>query len=81
MKRWDGKGEIVAVVPDRCTGPGWVNTPVWVYWRDEEGTIHQDCLQPEEQTDLLQEIFSIGVNVKYVLYKAALASLKRREGA
>lgn len=39
---------IVAVVPESCAGPGWSNQVLWVYWKDGDGKIHMDSLQPDE---------------------------------
>lgn len=63
-------GEIVAVVPEYCSGPGWTNTPVWVIWVDSEHKLHRDCLQPHEQSAELLTLFKIGAVVNERLIAA-----------
>lgn len=63
-------GEILAVVPEFCSGPGWANTPVYVYWQDEDGVIKQRCLQPDQQSRELAMLFDIGAVVQAKLKKA-----------
>lgn len=41
---------VVAVVPQYCAGPGWSNTPIWVYIVNSEKKVREECIQPEEQT-------------------------------
>ena len=63
---------IVAIVPEKCSGPGWVNNITWVYIEDEtSGRIRTDCIQPLETTKELHTLFSIGEEV----YKGLLASI------
>ena len=41
---------IIAVVPETCSGPGWLNTVIWVYIHDTvTQKLRQECLQPSEQ--------------------------------
>lgn len=51
---------IIAVVPEYCAGPGWSNTPVWVYIASPGGKFRIDCLQPEEQSRELHLLFRPG---------------------
>lgn len=52
---------IVAVVPQRASGPGWANSPTWVHIVDHAtGKWRQECLQPEEHSAELLTIYSIG---------------------
>lgn len=65
------RGErIVAVVPERCRGPGWANTPVWVYAAKQDGSIRCECLQAEEQTALMLELFDVGAAISVALIGA-----------
>ena len=55
------RGErIVAVVPERCQGPGWSNSVVWVYIASQDGRLRTDCLQPSEQTHEMHALFDVG---------------------
>ena len=62
------KRQIVAVTARSASGPGWANSPVWVVWRDEYGQLHEDCLQPNEQ--------SIEIHTLYRVCAAAAAALE-----
>lgn len=55
------RGEtIIAVVPERCHGPGWSNQPVWVYIKTNDGRLREECIQPEERTPEMHTLFSAG---------------------
>lgn len=51
---------IIAVVPEVCRGPGWVNQPVWVYIQRADKTLRTECIQPDEQTAEMRVLFSLG---------------------
>lgn len=51
---------IVAVVPERCSGPGWSNSPTWVYIANNDGRFRSECIQPEERSLSLSALFDIG---------------------
>ena len=51
---------IVAVVPDRCSGPGWSNAPVWVFIATNDGRLREECIQPEERTSEMHTLFCAG---------------------
>lgn len=75
-KRFDGN--ILAVVPEYCSGPGWVNAPVWIIWQDGIGVIHEDCIQPDEQPPELVALFEIGAVVNARL-KMAVEKIGERK--
>jgi hypothetical protein len=55
------RGErIIAVVPELAAGPGWSNAPTWVYIKRNDGTLREECIQPEERTPELHALFSPG---------------------
>jgi hypothetical protein len=65
------KGErIIAVVPERASGPGWANTPTWVYVTDIYGLLRCECIQPEERTPELNALFDVGAAVSVALFRA-----------
>jgi len=39
---------IVAVRPETCSGPGWFNQVLWVYERQEDGSIIEYGVQQED---------------------------------
>ena len=67
--------QIIAVVPERAEGPGWSNDVVWVYIKTLRGTLRTESIQPEEQSDELRTLFSIGAEVCRELKAAALKQM------
>jgi hypothetical protein len=51
---------IVAVVPERVRGPGWSNTPTWVYILDNSGGFRVECVQAEDMSQELMTLFAAG---------------------
>jgi hypothetical protein len=51
---------IVAVVPERVRGPGWSNTPTWVYIMDNNGGFRVECIQAEGMSQELMTLFAAG---------------------
>lgn len=59
---------IVAVVPEYCNGPGWANSPLWVYIANHaDNTMRSEAIQPEEQTVEQRTLFRIGADVHAAL--------------
>lgn len=50
---------IVAAVPELCNGPGWRNTPIWVYVLSSDGDIRSECIQPDYQTNTMLDLFKM----------------------
>jgi len=51
MKKILPKGSrVVTAWAERCSGPGWTNTPVWVLIQDSDGGLRVESLQPMEQS-------------------------------
>lgn len=58
--KWLRKGDtIVTAWAEYCSGPGWSNTPVWVIVQDRGGSIRRECLQPNEQSPEIYQLFHI----------------------
>lgn len=50
--------DIVAVVPEVCSGPGWINHVVWIHIVDSAtGKYRLDCLQPDQITEKMWVMF------------------------
>lgn len=63
----------IAAWGERCSGPGWSNSPVWVLVRDTgDGSYHLDCLQPEEQTAEIVTLFRISAEVSAAMLSAVM---------
>lgn len=61
MKRWTPpKGQtIVTAYAERASGPGWSNTPLWVITRDGNQTLHEHCIQPNQQPEAVLALYRI----------------------
>lgn len=61
---------ILAVVPERCSGPGWHNAPTWVFIATNDGRLREECIQPNERTPELQALFHAGEAMCAALFGA-----------
>ncbi len=58
------KGErIVTTWPEYCRGPGWSNSIVWIIVEDRAGKTRTECLQPNEQSIGIKNLFEIAAIV------------------
>ena len=65
------RGErVIAVIPEVCFGPGWANSPVFVYIERNDGTLRTECIQPDERTAKLDALFSPGAAMAQALISA-----------
>lgn len=71
---------IVAAVPEFCGGPGWSNTPVWVHIVAKDGTYRQECLQPDQQTPSMRQVFRICNEAHRLMLDEIEALTKRAKG-
>lgn len=63
--------EIIAVVPEYASGPGWSNQPVWVHIEDSvTRTLRSECIQPEEQSLEMRALFAPGAAMTASLVRA-----------
>lgn len=53
----DPGDRVLAARPDKASGPGWRNYPIWVYVQRNGGEIRAECLQPDERTDAMTVMF------------------------
>ena len=49
---------IVSTRAERCYGPGWANSMLWVIVRGDNGVLREECLQPPSQPTLIRTMFS-----------------------
>lgn len=69
---------VAAVVPERCSGPGWGNSPIWVHIHNNgAGTFRTECIQPDERTPGLHALFGIGAEVCATLIGAVPTNRKK----
>ena len=69
---------IVGVLPQRCGGPGWSNAPVWVAIAGNDGTLREECIQPEEMTPAMRVLFAAGEAMCNALLAAVPVSKAKR---
>lgn len=69
---------IVAVAPERCSGPGWSNSPVVVVV-SRHGVLRLEYIQPADQSRLMVDLFGIGHETQAALMRAAEESLGREK--
>ena len=67
---------IVTVYAVMASGPGWANTPLFVIYRDGNGLLHEDAIQPEDQTKEIRTIFEIAA----IVHSKLLLATKRAIG-
>lgn len=73
------RGEnVIAVVPERCHGPGWSNQPVWVYIKTNDGRLREECIQPEERTPEMHTLFDAGEAICNSLLNAVPVKLEKK---
>ena len=53
---------VVAIVPEKASGPGWSNWLVWVFI-DDGTTIRRESLQQDEMSMPLHVLFGVGCEV------------------
>lgn len=71
------RGEhIVAVVPEYASGPGWANSPLFVYI-DNQGKLRTECIQPDHQTVEQRILFALGAQISRQLI--ASVEVRRKE--
>ncbi|MEE4383750.1 MAG: hypothetical protein V2J02_17250 [Pseudomonadales bacterium] len=71
---------VVTVYAQPASGPGWGNSPVWVVLRERDGTLRQECIQPEDQTAGMRHLYRIASEVHRQMVREARVALKG-EGA
>lgn len=66
---------ILAVVPEPASGPGWANSPVWVYIEDSRHkNLRTECLQPDEQSPEMRALYPLGA----MMHRQLLSSVSVR---
>lgn len=62
---------IIAVVPEYAHGPGWSNSPLWVYIAGNGlKTLRTVCIQPHEQTAEQRALFAPGAAMACALVRS-----------
>ena len=70
------KGEmIITAWAEYASGPGWSNTPVWIIVRDGNGKLEERCIQPDEQSGYVMDLYRIAATV-HAEFLARVKTLK-----
>lgn len=69
---------VVCAFANSAGGPGWSNSPVWVVLRDGDNKLSTVCLQPEEQSTLMMQLYIISENVNRMMSAEAERILQKR---
>jgi hypothetical protein len=69
---------VVTAYARGASGPGWSNSPVWVVLRDPDGTLREECIQPEDQTDAMRTLYRIAADVNHRMTSDAARILRRQ---
>lgn len=54
---------VIAVVPERCSGPSWYNEVFWVHITTMDGRLRTECIQPKEMTTEMHHLFGPGASM------------------
>ena len=76
-KHIDPKKIVVAWAED-VGGPGWANSPVWFIWRDDNGTLRQECLQPDEHSIGISFLYEVSVSASTSMLSAVRGLMQSR---
>lgn len=68
-------GTIIAAYAEPAAGPGWANSPLWLIVRDENQKLRRECLQPEEQTADILNLYSVSAAAHAAITSAARRAL------
>lgn len=80
MRRILEDGEhIVTAYAQAASGPGWSNSPIWVIVQAIDGTLRQECLQPDEQSLEMVTLYNISQAAHEAMMHAAVHHLKKRK--
>lgn len=70
---------IIAVVPELAVGPGWANAPTWVYIKRTDGTLREECIQPQERTPDLHVLWKLGLQMCDALLRSIPTTHKKEK--
>lgn len=59
MTNGKSQSTVVTAYAETASGPGWSNAPIWVITRDSNNVLHQECLQPDEQTPEMAALYAV----------------------
>lgn len=70
---------VIAVVPEYAGGPGWANSPLWVYIAgDQDKALRTVCIQPEKQTPEMHALFAPGAAMHRALVGCVVTKAAER---
>lgn len=69
------KKQLVTVYTEPASGPGWANAPLWIIWRDDLGKLHEDCLQPDDQSNDIRTLYGTCAAAHAALMRATRSAM------
>ena len=69
---------VLCAYAERVNGPGWGNSPLWVFVENRIGTIRCECLQPMEQSLTVLTLYGIAEAVHKALMDGVAKSIGSR---
>lgn len=57
----------------------WINAPLWIVVRGEDGVLREECVQPDEQSKELQMLYSTAAAVHCALLDALAIHYSKEE--
>lgn len=51
-------------------GPRWINTPLWLIVRGEDGVLREQAMQPDQQSKEIEALYEICASVHVALLSA-----------
>lgn len=72
---------VVTAFAEPASGPGWSNRPVWVVLAKRGGgSLRMVCIQPEDQSEDMQQLYKFSALAHAEMRAAALRLLESGEG-
>lgn len=73
----DGE-HVITAYAQSASGPGWANSPLWIIVQAIDGTLRQECLQPDEQTKEMYTLYNISQAAHEAMKYAVTSHFNKR---
>lgn len=71
--------KVLTAYAESASGPGWANWPIWYIVRNDDGTLTEGCLQPQEQTSEMFTLYRVSAAAHEAM-TAAVTKLLEKKG-
>lgn len=79
IKRLGPHETIICAYAQKARGSGWANQPLWYIVQDGDKKLHEECLQPDEQSKEIGLLYDISETVHNALLYALECHITRRK--